>query len=749
MDRDRKSPALKLLQGHIWERGYQAGELRGQVYRRRARRDPAVARPRHRRGDLLVGQRARAAAAVRVHAHGDLTPLMSAFFDTAVGAKVEAASYARIAGALHRPAGQVSVRLRRHPASFRPRVRPASRSCSACGRAMRPRAMPAGSSRSPPSTRFDRLDDRRQPSARRPAAPAWGPTRVRMLTGLLAERKGVKPTDAHFHFLTVLVAAVLGSGALADQAPSRSTGPERFTVQSDGHPMAVWARRAGTAERRGAPRARPNLEQRGPISISRCPGMQRSVLASLAAQGFAAYAVDLRGYGETPRDATGWMTPKRGAADLVNVLTWIAQQHPTLPRPALVGWSRGAAMAGDRRPVGAHARSRRSCCSDSSSIPILQFIDATAAEKPQMDKNTPESAASDFISPNVTPQAVIQAFVQQALKADPVLADLKNDSEFNIVQARKADDADARALRRPRSGRRPGRCRQILRTHRGARQADDRPARRRSRCAARGHARCLDCRGRELSQSSGRETGGRSHALQSSLPVFVAGALITVALAVTNRGSQPEPDIPGTFSILGFDPETGAIGAAVQSRVFSVGNGVIWAEPGIGAVATQAIVDVGYGPKGIELLRQGMAPAAIIKKIWDEDPDPGYGKQKAGRKPGASLPSSMPKARSRPYTGPSAPAQFGDAQGKFVHRAGQHARQQGHPARHGQGVRVVGDRTRAGERTHLSLRLVAALEAGAGGRRRQARSAVRGDPRREEGLRRLAAQRRRAAPAGR
>jgi pimeloyl-ACP methyl ester carboxylesterase len=69
--------------------------------------------------------------------------------------------------------------------------------------------------------------------------------------------------------------------------------------------------------------------------------------------------------------------------------------------------------------------------------PDLQFIDATVADKPQMEKNTPESAASDFISPNVTPQAVIQAFIQQALKADPVLADLKNDSEFNTFKPAK------------------------------------------------------------------------------------------------------------------------------------------------------------------------------------------------------------------------------------------------------------------------------------------------------------------------
>ncbi len=166
------------------------------------------------------------------------------------------------------------------------------------------------------------------------------------------------------------------------------------------------------------------------------PGLQRSVMASLAAQGFAAYAVDLRGYGETPRDATGWLTPKRGAADIINVLAWIAQQHPTLARPALIGWSRGAAMAA-MAAQSAPARLSALVLFGFVFDPDLQFIDGAAAEKPQMDKNTPDAAASDFISPNVTPPAVVQAFVQQALRADPILADLKNDSEFNVFKPAK------------------------------------------------------------------------------------------------------------------------------------------------------------------------------------------------------------------------------------------------------------------------------------------------------------------------
>src|SRR5258706_13858357 len=81
-------------------------------------------------------------------------------------------------------------------------------------------------------------------------------------------------------------------------------------------------------------------------------------------------------------------------------------------------------------------------------------------------------------------------------------------------------------------------------------------------------------------------------------------------------------DPPSTFSILGYDPDTGEIGAAVQSRVFSVGNGVLWADAAAGVAATQAIVDVGYGPQALELLGRRMAPDAIIKRILDQNPDP-------------------------------------------------------------------------------------------------------------------------------
>ena len=100
-------------------------------------------------------------------------------------------------------------------------------------------------------------------------------------------------------------------------------------------------------------------------------------------------------------------------------------------------------------------------------------------------------------------------------------------------------------------------------------------------------------------------------------------AVCLIASAHAQKPDHRSPEPVATFSILGFDPATGEIGGAVQSRVFSVGNGVLWGEADVGMAATQAIVDVSYGPKALALLRAGLAPEATLKAIWDSDPDPG------------------------------------------------------------------------------------------------------------------------------
>src|SRR5260370_529826 len=98
------------------------------------------------------------------------------------------------------------------------------------------------------------------------------------------------------------------------------------------------------------------------------------------------------------------------------------------------------------------------------------------------------------------------------------------------------------------------------------------------------------------------------------LSMSVALLLVTCALAQVPQALWPPV---ATFSILGYDPATGEVGGAVQSRVFSVGNGVLWGDAAAGVAATQAIVDVSYGPRAIELLKKGLPPDKIIKQIHD------------------------------------------------------------------------------------------------------------------------------------
>ena len=240
-------------------------------------------------------------------------------------------------------------------------------------------------------------------------------------------------------FAGAVVAVAIGAGSVLAQAPKAPPSLERFTVTADGHALAVWARRP-SAPRGAVLLVHGRTWSSRPDFDLQVPGLQRSVLASLAAHGYAAYAVDLRGYGETPRDATGWFTPRRGAADVAQVLGWIAQQHPALPKPALVGWSRGAALGGIvamQSPGALSALVLFGFAFD----PDLQFVDGPVSEKPLREKNTPAAATSDFISPNVTPPAVIQAFTQQALKADPILVDVKSDAEFNLFKPEKLGTA--------------------------------------------------------------------------------------------------------------------------------------------------------------------------------------------------------------------------------------------------------------------------------------------------------------------
>ena len=182
--------------------------------------------------------------------------------------------------------------------------------------------------------------------------------------------------------------------------------------------------------------------------------------------------------------------------------------------------------------------------------------------------------------------------------------------------------------------------------------------------------------------------------------------------AVAARAAEP---VVATFSILGYDPDTGEVGGAVQSRVFSVGNGVLWAEAGVGVVATQAIIDVAYGPQGLDLLRAGLTPAAAMKAIIESDPDPW---PKDWTKQGRQFAIMDAKGNYAAFTGPKATGWAGHKGGRFCTAQGNILA----------GEAVVNDMIAAFEKTegHLSYKLMAALDAGqkAGGDSRGMQSAA-------------------------
>ncbi len=99
----------------------------------------------------------------------------------------------------------------------------------------------------------------------------------------------------------------------------------------------------------------------------------------------------------------------------------------------------------------------------------------------------------------------------------------------------------------------------------------------------------------------------------------VAPTALAKPLGQTERSTKPV----ATFSIVGFDPRTGDLGVAVQSKFFAVGSVVPWAQAGVGAIATQSYANVTYGPEGLDHLAKGKTARETIKALTSADKDRG------------------------------------------------------------------------------------------------------------------------------
>lgn len=124
-------------------------------------------------------------------------------------------------------------------------------------------------------------------------------------------------------------------------------------------------------------------------------------------------------------------------------------------------------------------------------------------------------------------------------------------------------------------------------------------------------------------------SAGRHTTLAQFLKFAIAVALLSgctqtnVPLSVsTSNGLRANSDYSrpvATYSIVARDAKTGEMGVAVQSHWFSVGPIVPWAEAGVGAVATQSLVKVSYGPDGLNLMRSGASSESALAKLLEAD----------------------------------------------------------------------------------------------------------------------------------
>src|SRR5438876_9838386 len=85
------------------------------------------------------------------------------------------------------------------------------------------------------------------------------------------------------------------------------------------------------------------------------------------------------------------------------------------------------------------------------------------------------------------------------------------------------------------------------------------------------------------------------------------------------QGGASADLLVATYSIAACDPEARQWGVATQSKFLGVGSVVPWAEPQIGAIATQAYANPQYGPDGLRLLREGHSAEDVVARLTEAD----------------------------------------------------------------------------------------------------------------------------------
>lgn len=225
---------------------------------------------------------------------------------------------------------------------------------------------------------------------------------------------------------------------LASALPAQTSRPlEHHEVRVEGHPLTVWSKRPISGARGSILlvhgrtwSARPNFDLHVPGR-----GDNASLMDALVARGYAAYALDQRGYGATPRDRTGWLTPDRAERDVSAVLDWMRMQQGARGSPVLLGYSRGSQVAmlvAQRHPDKLAGLVLYGYPDPGASAPMP--VDPPV---PPRQRTTAAGAGEDFISPDVTPPGVKDAYVRMATTTDSIRADWRDESQFREIDPSK------------------------------------------------------------------------------------------------------------------------------------------------------------------------------------------------------------------------------------------------------------------------------------------------------------------------
>jgi pimeloyl-ACP methyl ester carboxylesterase len=210
--------------------------------------------------------------------------------------------------------------------------------------------------------------------------------------------------------------------------------PEALVVKADdGHELRLWALlpTGERTERRAIVLVHGRTWSSLPDFALRVgEDSSLSLMHAFASRGVAAYALDLRGYGGTARDASGWAEPDRAAADLFAALELVKQREGQAPD--LLGWSMGALVA--QLTVQRHGDAARSLVLYGYPRDLdARTSMAEGSGAPAKQPNTETAARSDFITAGTVSEAAINAYVAASLAADPVKVDWRATEQFDAL----------------------------------------------------------------------------------------------------------------------------------------------------------------------------------------------------------------------------------------------------------------------------------------------------------------------------